>query len=92
MKKLYIIAVLVVLYLLYKGPFTKWYLKRQSGLQAVAASALETGYTTYNTTIYTPPKWFPALNFFKAGAFVPSAQNTSQGSSSVNAAEYSTQG
>lgn len=59
------------LWILFRKPLETWYNARTTGLQAAADAATANGYTTYNTQLYSAPRWRPFLNFFKVGAYVP---------------------
>lgn len=87
--KLYILLAILAGFYFLKGPLTAWYLKRQSGIQAVKDASTENGYTTYNTSLYRAPVWKPVLNFFRANAYVPTGQGTAQ---ATNKVDYSYQG
>lgn len=73
-KFLWIAAAAVAFWVLFRHPITQWIAARQTGLQAAQDAATINGYTTYNTQIYTPPLWQPVVNFFKAGAYVPTSK------------------
>lgn len=75
MKKFFIVlAVLVVLWLIFRKPLLNAYNSRVAGLQAAQNASQENTYTTYNTALYDKPFWAPIVNFFKAGAYAPSGQ------------------
>lgn len=65
------IVIAAVLYWFFRVPIRNYFLRIQTGKQAVADAAQLNGYTTYNTQLYSPPFWFPFLNFFKANPYVP---------------------
>lgn len=64
--------------------------QKASGVQA-AMDAQASGYTTYNTQLYTPPLFRPILRFFKAGAYVASPLRGT-GSTDAQPVGYSVQG
>lgn len=73
-KILWMLLTLGALWLLFRKPLEQWYAARQTGLQAVADANTLNRYTTYNTQLYTAPLWQPVVNFFKAGAYVPTSK------------------
>jgi hypothetical protein len=87
-KYLTIFSIFVVLIYLFRKPLTAAYLARTSGAQAVA-DASQTGYTTYNQTLYVPGFWRPVIQFFKADAYVPKSTSKQAGS---DLSAYSVQG
>ena len=89
MSKRFIIYILLVLAIVwyFRSSITRLYMERVTGLNAATDAETVSGYTTYNTQLYTPPFWVPLLNFFKAGSFAPPSQ-----SNPINAVDYSVQG
>ena len=63
-------AFLVAVYLLAVRHYQAQMLAQQTGAKA-GRDALSNGYTTYNTSLYKPPWWFPTLKFSKANPYVP---------------------
>ena len=88
-RKLYAFLFFLLLVWLLKKPLMNWYAKRQTGLQAAQDASQMTSYTTYNTSLYSPPVWQPVLSFFKANAYVPVGQGKQD---ATNQVDYSLQG
>ena len=70
--KYFWLAVVVIagIYLLAVRQYNAAMLAQQSGRQAGKDAALTNGYTTYNTSFYRAPWWFPVLRFSKANPYV----------------------
>jgi hypothetical protein len=61
------------LYWRFRQQITAAIIAQRTGHQAVQEAGTS-GYTTYNTSFYSPPSWFPTLKFFKANPYVPPVQ------------------
>lgn len=83
-KFLIYVGVFFLLYLLFRKPLLALYAKRVSGIQAAQDASEMTGYTTYNTQIFTASPWKAALNFFKPNVTVPVGSNSTSTKSSLN--------
>lgn len=49
-----------------------------TGAGAVTDAAKNNTYTTYNTSLYKPPSWFPSLKFWRANPYVPEKNQTEE--------------